>query len=84
MHHSRVCTPEQALSYLTECSLATVSHMSMLKSKSKSEFERQISIAQRACDWMDRFGVDPKGTRAEDIIGKCTVEEWAKNSNGNT
>lgn len=78
MRHSHVETPEQALLYLTECSLATVEHMSMLKSKSKSEYGRQILIAQRACDWLDKFGIDPKGTRAEDIIGKCQVEDWAK------
>ena len=37
-----VKTPEQALSYLTDCTLATVAIMAMKKSRSKREFERQI------------------------------------------
>jgi len=43
-----VRTPEQALSYITDCTLATVSSMAMRKIRGKHEYERQISIAQKA------------------------------------
>lgn len=78
MRKCDVRTPEEALVYITDCCLATVGHMATLKSRKKSEFERQISIAQTACDWMRDMGIDPKGTRAEDIIGRRTVAEWTK------
>jgi hypothetical protein len=74
----RVNTPEQALAYITDCCLATVSHMATLKSRKKNEFERQISIAQTACDWMKDFNIDPTGTSAEEIINICSVKEWAE------
>jgi hypothetical protein len=78
MNQYKVKNGEDALAYITDCCLATVSYMAMLKRKSKSEFERQISIAQLACSWMEQFGISPKGTRAKEIIGKRTVAEWAK------
>jgi hypothetical protein len=57
MRQCDVRTPEQALAYITECNLATVSSMAMHKSRSKSEFARQISIAQIAIDWMMQMNV---------------------------
>lgn len=77
MQESEVRTTGEALAYLTDCTLATVEYMACLKSKSKSEYQRQIRIAQLGCDWMEDLGVSPAGTRATDIIGKTTVEEWA-------
>lgn len=73
-----VRNPEEALAYIADCCLATVGHMASLKSRKKGEFERQTSIAQTACDWMRDMRIDPKGTRAVDIIGKQSVAEWAK------
>lgn len=73
-----VRTPEQALAYVTDCTLATVSSIVMKKTRCNYEYERQINIAQKACDWMEEMKIDPVTTRAEDIIGKCTVAEWAK------
>lgn len=78
MRDCDVRTPEQALVYITDCCLATVSHMAMLKSRNKREFERQKSIAQKACNWIEKMGIDPAGTRAEDIVGRITVTEWVK------
>jgi len=68
---------KEALLYLADCTLATVSAMAMKKSKSKHEFERQISIAQKACDWIRDLGIDPSGTRAADIVRQQSVKEWA-------
>jgi len=78
MRKCDVKTPEDALLYITDCCLATVAHMAMLKSRKKLEYERQISIAQQACDWIKAMGISPHGTRAEKIIGRQTVEEWAR------
>jgi hypothetical protein len=80
MHPSRIATTDQALSYLTDCTLATVCDLAMKKSASKSELKRQISMAQTAIDSMKRFNVDFKGTRAEDICSKHngSVAAWAE------
>ena len=78
MKEHEVRTPEQALVYITNCCLATVESLAMLKSKSKYEYKRQISIAQKACTWIEQMNIDHKGTRAEAIVRKQTVEEWAR------
>ena len=77
MRKENVKTIQQAFAYSTDCALATVEDLAMKKSGSESEFKRHIDIAQVMCDWMKEFGVDPENTRAADIIGKTTVEEWA-------
>jgi uncharacterized metal-binding protein len=60
--------------------------MAMKKRRSKHEYARQIEIAQLACDWAASF-VEHKyyfdGTRLEEIIGKQTVAEWAKQFENN-
>ncbi len=80
MRQCAVRTPEEALAYITDCTLATVAHMSMLKSKKKGEFTRQISIAQAAVDWMLLMKVDMSGTRAEDVVSGYdgNVRRWAE------
>jgi hypothetical protein len=83
MLRRNVSTPEDALLYLTDCCLATVEGMAMKKSRIKYEFARQIAIAQEACDWLRDMGINPEGTRAEDIVGKKTVEEWAQQIRSN-
>lgn len=57
---NQVRTPEQALLYLADCMLATVAHMAMKKSKGKYEFQRQISIAQSAVDFIKDFNIEVK------------------------
>ena len=69
---------EQALAYMVDCTLATVGDMASKKSRPKGEYSRQISMAQLGIDWMREFGIDCQLGRAEDILGVCTVEEWAK------
>jgi hypothetical protein len=79
MFKSNVRTPEQALAYLTDCTLATVCGLAMKKSRSKHEFARQISMAQSAVDWMVEMKVSLAGTRAVDVVSKHggSVEAWA-------
>lgn len=67
-----------ALAYITDCTLATVESLAILSKPPKRELERQIEIAQKAINWMDQFGTDYSGTRANDVKksgGK--VSEWA-------
>lgn len=78
MRKSDVRTVSQALAYITDCNLATVCDLAGKKSKSKSEYARQISIAQQAIDWGVRMGVDFSGTRAADVLKAGSVAEWAK------
>lgn len=68
----------EALAYITDCNLATVCQMACLKSRKKSEFERQIAIAQSAIDWMVSMGVDFSTTRAKDVVAAGSVKVWAE------
>ena len=75
-----VCSLEDAFLYLASCQLATVSGMATKKSKSKSEFDRQKSIAQHFIDWIREFKVRvPKRGRVHEVIRAGSVEEWAAN-----
>ena len=78
MYKDNVRNPEQALAYITDCTLATVAHMAMRKSRPKHEYARQKAIAQRAITWMDNMRIDYKGTRAADVLDAGSVDAWAK------
>jgi hypothetical protein len=76
----RVHSTEDALIYLTECTLATVGRLSMLKSRSKGEYERQIAIAQNAIVWITDFNIPVTGSiRVKDVIEDFSgnVKKWA-------
>lgn len=75
----RVQTPEQALAYMTDCTLATVEDMASIKSRRKGEFKRQIRIAQQGVNWMIVMDIPAAGTRAEDVAKhRGSVEKWAE------
>lgn len=77
MMKHRVGGTGDALAYIADCTLATVCDMAMKRRRPKHEFDRQISIAQTAIDWMLLFGVDLSSTRAEDVVSAGGVKEWA-------
>lgn len=60
MNRNDIRTVQQALYYITECTLATVDHMNTIKSKSKSEFDRQVDIAQIAVNNIIAFAPTEK------------------------
>jgi len=76
-----VHSPEKALAYIADCTLATVQSMAMKKSRPKGEYSRQKSIAQQAIDWMRDMNVDMSGTRAQDVFESTQgcVDLWAAN-----
>lgn len=78
----RVHTPEQAVIYLTDCTLATVAMMASKKSRSKCEYQRQISIAQDGFNWSLSYieSDTDKNSRAADIRDNYggSVADWAK------
>ena len=76
----KVRTPGVALAYITDCTLATIESMAMKKHRGKHEFERQISIAQKAIDWMVQMDVDVSDTRAAKIVADYdgNVTEYIK------
>lgn len=78
MRKCDVRTPEQALAYLTDCTLATVCGMAMQKRRAKGEYQRQISMAQAGCDWLFGMKADYAGTRVEEVANYGSVAEWAK------
>ncbi len=67
----------EALVYMTECTLATVGHMAMLKSRKKSEFDRQIGIAQKGIDWIKAFGGSSSGRVGVIVASGISVHDWA-------
>ena len=77
MQKHQVCDTGRALAYITDCTLATVCDMASKKKRPKHEFERQMSIAQTAINWMVQMGVDVTTTRAEDVLEAGSVEKWA-------
>ncbi len=78
MFRCNVRTPADALVYLTDCTLATVSEMASKKSRPKGEFKRQMEIAQISINWMLDMGIDVGTTRAKDAILAGSVEKWAE------
>lgn len=81
MQRHLIRTPEQALLYLADCTLATVADMAMKKSKSKSEYARQIGIAQTTVDWIKDFNINIEvGSRVYDVLAlqDQKVVTWAK------
>jgi len=80
MFKSRVLNPQDALAYVTDCTLATVSDMASKKSSPKGEFGRQVGIAQQAIEWMLEFEVDFSNTRAADVVKNHdgSVAAWAE------
>lgn len=77
MTFDQVRTPEQALVYLLDCTLATVEHMASLKSRNKTEFKRQIGIAQKGVDWIIAMKIDSSTSRASDVIeAGGNVAKW--------
>ena len=72
---------QDALAYMVECTLATVSHMAGLSRPQKSELSRQIAIAQTGIDWVKTFvkpGMSIGNGRVQEVIdSQISVEEWA-------
>ena len=78
MMKCNVRTAEDALVYLTDCTLATVGNMAMFKSRKKYEYERQKSIAETAIKWLDELSIDYSGTRVNGVKAYGSVDAWAK------
>ena len=72
-----VRTPDQALAYMIDCTLATVYDMAMKKSRGKYEYQRQIGIAQIGIDWAVFMGIDLSETRGAEVIRAGNVKYWA-------
>lgn len=78
MNMHEVRDANQALAYITDCTLATVTDLASRARPPKHELQRQIGIAQKAIDWMDLFQVDYSSTRAADVKRQGgSVEDWA-------
>jgi hypothetical protein len=80
MRKDDVRGPADALAYLVDCQLATVSHVVGKRSSPQCDIKRHISIAQMGVDWMRAHSVNFEGTRAEDVVRLCQgrVEDWAQ------
>jgi hypothetical protein len=75
-----VHTTGEALAYIVDCTLATVSQMAMRKKPPVGEFNRQISIAQTGVNWIREMNVACGTTRAHSVIASFdgSVEKWAQ------
>lgn len=80
MRKENVKTPEEALAYLADCTLATIEEILCYKNVNKTQLERHISIAETNMQFCHMFNCNVTGTRASDIepFGKKykTVLEW--------
>lgn len=78
MFKDRVNTPEHALVYLVDCTLATVCAMAMKKSRPVGEYSRQKMIAQHGIDWIKEMGIEAD-SRPKDVIDHCDgfVHKWS-------
>lgn len=79
---SRITSSEEALTYLVECTLATVQDLAGRSRPPKRELSRQISIAQTGIDWVRTF-VKPGDRcgcgRVQEIIDcGLTVQAWSE------
>jgi len=79
MTYDYIRTAQQALVYMTECTLATVEYMASLKKKNMSEYRRQVSLAQKGVDMVIAFRCEPGG-RVDEVIDKyvCKVADWTR------
>lgn len=78
VHRASLRSTEEHLNYMTDCTLATVCDLAGKKSRSKSEYQRQISIAQLGVDHLRNLPAIPAGRAADIIQAGMTVAEWAK------
>lgn len=79
MSQHYVTDPASALLWMTDCTLATVSSLAGKKRCAKYEFDRQIKIAQAGVDWLTRFKVDLRSTRAAKVVAMGgQVAVWAE------
>lgn len=79
MHKDRVRTAQEALVYLTDCNLATVGDLACRKSPPKSEFKRQVEMAQSGVNWILEMDVKFFGTRIEEVIRLGgNVQTWSE------
>lgn len=80
MRRDEVRGPADALAYLVDCQLATVSNVVGKRSSPQCDIKRHISIAQTGVDWMRAYSVNFEGTRAEDVVRlfQGRVEDWAR------
>lgn len=78
----RLHSPEDALAYMTECTLATVDDLASKSKPKKSELSRQISIAQTGVEWVKTLmepGDQVGCSRLQQIIdSELTVSEWVE------
>lgn len=83
MNKHLVRTPDAALVYLTECTLATVESNSVKKTGGKYEKRRQIEIAQSGIDWIRGFKIEARNLRVGEVIGNFdgNVRAWSDRYN---
>ena len=77
-------TNEQMVVYMTDCTLATVDKLAMLKSRPKGEYQRQKNIAQKGVDWIKNNNINAEGSRPLEVIEKFNgnVEEYSQHIEG--
>lgn len=72
---------ENAYAYTADCLLATVEELAMKKKANRRGYDRHISIAQTACDFIKDFKVQvEKSSRVYEVLQLPTQSEveWAK------
>lgn len=81
MRKEQIRSGLDALLYITDCNLATVSRMAGLKNRGVNEYQRQINIAQICVDWCVKENLNIADSRALNVVQSCggSVQQWADN-----
>lgn len=68
LHGQSIDNERDALLYLVNCALATVSDLSSKKSTPKADLIRHVEIAQAGCNFLRTFGVGSENSRIVNVM----------------
>ena len=74
----RISSPQEALAFMTESTLATIERLADMKRSAKFELTRQITIAQIGVDWCKATGSHGLPRLSEILEQDLSVAEWAR------
>lgn len=78
---SSITSPELALVYMIDSTLATAGTMALHRERTKHEFDRQIKLAQQGITWLLQMNIPaPRYSRVEEVLRDYggSVDSWVE------